>query len=195
MISVETPYKTHNGKLLAIIEAFRTWHHYLEGCKYEILDLINYINLRCFMDTKSLSSKQVYWAQELFQYHFQIDYCQAKANAAVDALLRFPQKSQDEENELRVENGRIFHYLQNLLTNASLVELSLLVLSSFSLPSYLHQIFRYGTYVLPQLKEFWNLFQSKLLNENLYTVSIGSMRLRLYKLQAKEKQARKLRAN
>ena len=39
------------------------------------------------MDTKSLSSQQVRWAQELFQYHFQIDYRQDKANAATNALL------------------------------------------------------------------------------------------------------------
>ena len=45
------------------------------------------------MDMKKLSSRQVRWAQELFRYHFWIDYYQSKANAATDALLRFPQKS------------------------------------------------------------------------------------------------------
>ena len=62
----------------------------MEGCKHEVLVLTDYNNLRCFMDTKSLSSKQVRWAQELSQYYFQIDYRQGKANAAADALLRFP---------------------------------------------------------------------------------------------------------
>ena len=42
------------------------------------------------MDTKSLSFRQVYWAQKLFRYHFQIDYCQGKANAAADTLSKFP---------------------------------------------------------------------------------------------------------
>ena len=37
MISIETWYKTHDGKLLAIIEVFKTWRYYLEGCKYKIL--------------------------------------------------------------------------------------------------------------------------------------------------------------
>ena len=41
------------------------------------------------MDTKSLSFRQVHWVQKLFQYHFQIDYCQSKANAVTDALLKF----------------------------------------------------------------------------------------------------------
>ena len=45
------------------------------------------------MDTKSLSLREVYWAQKLSHYHFQIDYCQGKANAAADALSRFLQQS------------------------------------------------------------------------------------------------------
>ena len=31
MILAETRYKAHDGKLLAIVEAFKTWRHYLEG--------------------------------------------------------------------------------------------------------------------------------------------------------------------
>ncbi len=70
MIPTETQYKTHDQELLAIIEAFKTWRHYLKGCKYEVLVLTDYNNLRQFMDTKSLSSRQVRWAQELSRYHF-----------------------------------------------------------------------------------------------------------------------------
>ena len=62
MIPAETRYETHDGELLAIVEAFKTWRHYLEGCKYEVLVLTDYNNLRKFMDTKSLSSRQVHWA-------------------------------------------------------------------------------------------------------------------------------------
>ena len=145
MIPAETWYETYNGELLAIVKAFKTWRHYLEGCKHEVFVLTDYNNLCCFIDTKSLSSRQVRWAQELFRYHFQIDYCQGKANVAADALSRFPQRSQDEKNELWAKNGQILHHLQNSLTNASLAELSF----SSSLISYLHQVFIYRTYVLP----------------------------------------------
>ena len=75
MISAETRYETHNGKLLAIVKAFKTWRHYLEGCKHKILILTDHNNLHHFIDTKSLSSRQVRWAQELSWYHFQINYC------------------------------------------------------------------------------------------------------------------------
>ena len=36
--------------------AFKTWRHYLEGCKHKVLVLTDHNNLRRFMDMKSLSS-------------------------------------------------------------------------------------------------------------------------------------------
>ena len=63
------------------------------------------------MDTKSLSSRQVRWAQELSCYHFQIDYCQDKANGAADALSRYPQQSAEKEDTLRTKNVKILHHL------------------------------------------------------------------------------------
>ena len=74
MILAETRYETHNGKLLAIIKAFKIWHHYLKGCKHKVLVLTDYNNLCHFIDIKKLSSRQVCWAQELSQYHFRINY-------------------------------------------------------------------------------------------------------------------------
>ena len=55
MILAETQYETHNGKLLVIVEVFKTWRPYLEGYKHEVFVFINHNNLRRFMDTKSLS--------------------------------------------------------------------------------------------------------------------------------------------
>ncbi len=86
MILAETWYETHDCELLAIVEAFKTWKHYLEGCKYEVLMLTDPNNLQRFMDTKNLSFRQVRWAQKLSMYYFQIDYQQGNANRAVDAL-------------------------------------------------------------------------------------------------------------
>ena len=60
IIPAETQYKTWDGKLLAIVKAFKIWRHYLKVCKYELFVLTNHNNLYCFMDIKSLSSRQVY---------------------------------------------------------------------------------------------------------------------------------------
>ena len=108
-------------------------------------------------------------------------------------MSRFSQRSQDEKDELWAENGQILHCLQNSLTNASLSGLSLS--SSSSLPSHLHQVLICGTYVLPQLRQFWDGLRGELASEGPYTVSIGGMRLRLHELQAEDEQARKLRAD
>ena len=59
MIPAETRYKTHDGELLAIVETFKIWRHYLEDSKHEILVLTDHNNLHRFMNTKSLSSQQV----------------------------------------------------------------------------------------------------------------------------------------
>ena len=63
MIPAETRYEMYDGELLAIIEAFKTWRHYLGGSRDEVLILTDYNNLRRFMDTKNMSSRQVRWAQ------------------------------------------------------------------------------------------------------------------------------------
>ena len=188
MIPAKTRYKTHDSELLAIVEAFKTWRHYLEDCKHKVLVLTNHNNLRRFMDTKSLSSRQVRWAQKLSRYHFWIDYCQGKANGAADALFRFPQRNEDEEEKLWAENTRILDRLQSSLPNATLSGLSVLA----SLSS-LHQILICGTHALPQLRRFWNLLRNKLTNKGPYLASISSIRLRLQELQETDSKAQKLR--
>ena len=108
------------------------------------------------MDMKSLSSRQVRWAKELFKYHFQIDYRQSKANGAADTLSRFLQRSLNKEEKFRAENTQFLHYLQSSHTRASLSCLSPPSLSLGSEPnlSLLHQVLICGTYVLPQLRQF-----------------------------------------
>ena len=144
MIPAESRYKTHDSEFLAIVETFKTWRHYLEGFEHEVLVPTNHNNLRQFMKIKSLSSRQVCWAQELSRYHFQIDYCQGKANRAADTLSRYPQRSAEEEKTLWAENVKILHRLQSSLTNTSFSSFST---SAELLP--LQRVLTYGTYVLP----------------------------------------------
>ena len=60
MIPAKTWYKTHDGEFLPIVEAFKTWRHYLKGCKHKVFILIDHNNLCQFMDIKNLSSCQVH---------------------------------------------------------------------------------------------------------------------------------------
>ena len=93
MIPAKTYYKTYNGKLLVIVEAFKTWKHYLEGYKHKVLVLTKYNNLHQFINTKNIIFCQVQWAQELSQYDFQFDYHQEKVNKATDILSCFAQRN------------------------------------------------------------------------------------------------------
>ena len=189
MIPAKTRYEIYNGKLLSIGEALKTWRHYLEGSQHEVLVLTDHNNLRQFMETKSLSSRQVRLAQELSRYHFRIDYCQGKPNKAADTLSRYPQQSAEEEENFRTENIKILHRVQFFLSNASFSGLS----TSVKLSS-LQQVLICGTHVLPQLRQFWDTFRAKLGAEGPYWVSIGAMRLRLLELQELDDEARKIRA-
>ena len=119
MIPAETRYETHNGELLAIIKAFKTWRHYLEESQHEVLILTDHNNLRQFMETKSLSSRQVHWTQKFSYYHFQIDYYQGKGNKAANALFWYPQQNAEEEKILRTKNVKILYCLQPLLARVS----------------------------------------------------------------------------
>lgn len=40
MIPAESNYESHDAELLAIVEAFREWRHYLGGAQYSILSLL-----------------------------------------------------------------------------------------------------------------------------------------------------------
>ena len=186
MIQAKTRYKTHNSELLAIVKDLKTWWHYLEGCKHEVLVLMDHNNLYSFMEMKSLSSRQVRWAQELSCYHFRIDYWQVKANGAANALSWYLQRNAKEEATLRAKNTKILHRLQFFLANVSGL--------SLDIPFPFHQIFVYGTTVLPQLHRFWDFFQGEIANEGPNNISIRAMRLKLPDLQSDDNQAKKLQA-
>ena len=78
------------------------------SCKHEVLVLGNHKVLRRFRDTKSLSSRQVRWAQELSRCHFRIDSRQGKANGTAEARVR---------RKIFELNTRILHRRQFSLTN------------------------------------------------------------------------------
>lgn len=63
------------------------------------------------MNTKSLSSKQVRWAQELSKYYIQINYYQGKVNGVADALSQYFQQSVEKKETFRAENTKILHKL------------------------------------------------------------------------------------
>ena len=100
--------------------------------------------------------------------------------------MRYLQQNAKEEAIFWAENTKILYQLQFSLANVSGL--------SLDVPSPLHQILVCGTTVLPQLRQFWDSFQSEIANEGPYNISIGAIRLRLLDLQSDNNQVRKLRA-
>ncbi len=49
MIDAERNYKIHNAELLAIVESFRHWRHYLKPPYHTVEVLTDHSNLRAFM--------------------------------------------------------------------------------------------------------------------------------------------------
>ena len=140
MILAETWYKIHDSKFCVIVDVFKTWRHYLESCKHKVLIFTDYNNLCYFIDIKNLSSKQVYRAQELYHYHFCINYWQSKTNWVANALSQYLQQNTNKKAILWAKNTIILYWLQSSLANVSDFFLDIL--------SLLHKILVCGTTVL-----------------------------------------------
>jgi RNase H-like domain found in reverse transcriptase/Reverse transcriptase (RNA-dependent DNA polymerase)/Integrase zinc binding domain len=82
MIPAEMNYQTHDQELLAIVQCFRQWRHYLLGTHFKVIVLTDHNNLKYFMTTKVLNGRQARWAELLAQYDFEIQYRTGKTNPA-----------------------------------------------------------------------------------------------------------------
>ena len=118
MIPAETRYKTHNGELLAIVEAFKTWRNYLEGYQHEVLVLTDHNNLHRFMDTKSLSSRQADGLKNSLNTTSELIIAKARL---IELLMLCPVSPREARARqkifgLRIFTTQILYRLQSLLT-------------------------------------------------------------------------------
>ncbi|OQV11133.1 hypothetical protein CLAIMM_15021 [Cladophialophora immunda] len=87
MIPAERNYHTGDGEMLAIVEAFVVWRHYLESPTTSTIVLTDHEALKSFMETKVLNRRQMRWAEVLAAYDFVIQWRRGKDNLA-DGLSR-----------------------------------------------------------------------------------------------------------
>jgi hypothetical protein len=78
----EQNYDTYDRELLAIIESFKHWRHYMEGARHRVLVRCDHKNLEYFMTSKVLSRRQARWAEILSQFDFTIEHLDGKKNPA-----------------------------------------------------------------------------------------------------------------
>ena len=81
-------YNVHNKELLAIFEAFKIWHHYLEGFPTPIDVGTDHKNLEYFSTTKLLTHHQVRWSEFLCQFNLTIHFCPGHLGTKPNVLTR-----------------------------------------------------------------------------------------------------------
>jgi hypothetical protein len=94
----EQNYGTPDQEMLAIVEAFKEWRHYLEAPEAEVEVLTDHHNLQFFMTTKALNRRQARWAEALGAFDFRIAYRKGSENPA-DAPSRRPDYRSNEVSE------------------------------------------------------------------------------------------------
>ena len=92
----ERNYKIHHKELLAILEAFHDWKHYLLGADEPVTVYTNYQNLQYFLMTKQWNPGQIGWAQWLAKLNFKLVYRPGSWGGKTDALSRRPENRPEE---------------------------------------------------------------------------------------------------
>ena len=59
LIPAEQNYDIYDKELLAIIDMFKHWRHYLQGVRHKVVVITDYKNLTLFTMTKVLNKQQV----------------------------------------------------------------------------------------------------------------------------------------
>ena len=114
----ETNYDIHDKELTAIYDAFKRWHHYLEGASTPIDVVTNHHNLKYFSTTKVLSRRQAQCSEYLSQFNMVIRFHPRKLGTKPDALTHhwdvYPKEGSSDYSNINPQN------LQLVFTNEQL---------------------------------------------------------------------------
>jgi len=86
--AAEINYDVHDKELLAIVEAFKKWRHYLEGVAVPVEVYTDHKNLTYFSETKTLSRRLARWSEFLSQFNLSIKFRPGRLGKKPDALTR-----------------------------------------------------------------------------------------------------------
>ena len=86
--SAEENYDIGNRELLAVVEAFEEWRHWLEGAEFPSTVWSDHKNLTYIRSARRLNSRQARWALFLGRFNFTLTYRPGSKNSKADALSR-----------------------------------------------------------------------------------------------------------
>ena len=119
--ATEINYEIHDKELLAIVDSFVQWRHFLEGSPHQVIVFSDHKNLAYFQNARVLNRRQARWAQFLTRFDFKITYRPGKQQGKADALSRrsylaprlgdptFDNKKQVILGPTRLHTTRFFH--------------------------------------------------------------------------------------
>ena len=114
LIQAEYNYDTHDQELLAIVSSIKHWRHYLQGIHFDILT--DHMNLKWFMDTKSLNHRQVRSYLVLSQYDFTLTHRPGSTNPA-DGPSRRPDYMAEAKKPSQKNNKVFVTAIRDLLSS------------------------------------------------------------------------------
>jgi len=91
----ELNYTIYDKELLAIITAFDTWRHHLEGAKFPVQVLTDHKNLLYLKKPQHLNQRQIRWSLFLSKFDFRVAYRPGAKGGKPDALSRRPDYKKD----------------------------------------------------------------------------------------------------
>ena len=116
MIDSKRHYEIHDAELLAIVESFGHWRHYLEEPCHTMEVLTDHSNLNAFMNTNKPTRRPVRMVLDLPAFDFRLVYCKGTLNS-LDGPSRRPDYQRDAGLEdLMTDNNSAFRGCYFLLS-------------------------------------------------------------------------------
>ena len=72
--AAEINYKIHDKELLAIVDSFQEWRHFLEAAAHPVTVYTDHKNLEYFMSARVLNRRQTRWNMSLSRFDYVITY-------------------------------------------------------------------------------------------------------------------------
>ena len=86
--AAEINYEIYDKELLAIVDSFEVWRHFLEGAQHPITVFTDHKNLLYFTTSRVLNRRQARWSISLSRFDFQLHYRPGPLQGKPDALSR-----------------------------------------------------------------------------------------------------------
>ena len=98
----ELNYSVYDKELLAIVESFKNWRHFLIHSTEEVQVFCDHNNLKFFRTTQLLKPRHARWAEFLSEFSFKISHIPGKDNSVADALSRSFNLQANDSNEIQL---------------------------------------------------------------------------------------------